>query len=199
MTDLLDPYSSPPDGVMTWKSLGAAVPDSRQARSSQIEMASYVLLALYKRGSVVEGLELMKWLSRQRTHLGGFGSTQVTRLIGSVPLYLCFSSFCHIEQSPSSLSVIFNIWPLNLSPLTPSQDTVIALQALACYAAFSGANAIDISIRVSSPTSLSQNLFSINSTSYMLQQGQEVSILNNTLHSGCLFFHYAFLVLMLCS
>ncbi|XP_062325530.1 CD109 antigen-like [Osmerus eperlanus] len=117
------------DEVMTWKSFGAAVPDSRQTRSSQIEMASYVLLALYKRGSVVEGLELMKWLSQQRTHLGGFGSTQ---------------------------------------------DTVIALQALECYAAFSGANAIDISIRVSSPTSLSQNLFFINSTSYMLQQGQEI-------------------------
>ena len=93
LTSRTSPYSSPPDGVMTWKSFGAAVPDSRQACSSQIEMASYVLLALCKRGSVLEGLELMKWLSRQRTHLGGFGSTQVTQLSGSLPLFLQLSSY----------------------------------------------------------------------------------------------------------
>lgn len=48
-----------------------------QPRSVQIEMAAYVLLALFQRGSLVEGIALMKWLSEQRNYLGGYGTTQV--------------------------------------------------------------------------------------------------------------------------
>lgn len=40
-------------------------------------MASYVLLSLHQLNRVDEGLSLMKWLSQQRNHLGGYGSTQV--------------------------------------------------------------------------------------------------------------------------
>lgn len=68
---------SPPDGVQTWRSSSAEVSDSWQPRSAEIEMAAYVLLALYKRASVVEAISLMKWLSQQRNYLGAYGSTQV--------------------------------------------------------------------------------------------------------------------------
>lgn len=40
-------------------------------------MASYVLLSEQELGRAKEGLGLMKWLSQQRNHGGGFGSTQV--------------------------------------------------------------------------------------------------------------------------
>uniref|UniRef100_A0AAZ1XBW9 CD109 molecule n=1 Tax=Oreochromis aureus TaxID=47969 RepID=A0AAZ1XBW9_OREAU len=45
--------------------------------SAQIEMASYVLLAHINRGSLFDGITQMKWLSTQRNHLGGYGTTQV--------------------------------------------------------------------------------------------------------------------------
>lgn len=61
----------------------------------------------------------------------------------------------------------------------PPQDTVVALQALAYYAAFSGANAIDLRLNISSPTS--SFLFSINSTNYRTYQSQEVLTLSNLL------------------
>lgn len=59
--------------------LSSAGPRSRdqQPSSTQIEMASYVLLAFFMQGSFIEGISLVKWLSTQRNHLGGFGTTQV--------------------------------------------------------------------------------------------------------------------------
>uniref|UniRef100_A0A3P9JZJ9 CD109 molecule n=1 Tax=Oryzias latipes TaxID=8090 RepID=A0A3P9JZJ9_ORYLA len=111
-------------GVMMWtSSAGLNSHDLSRVQSAQIEMAAYVLLALFVRGSFIEGIELMKWLSIQTNHLGGFGTTQ---------------------------------------------DTVIALQALAYYAAFSGANAINLKIDMSSSTSSFKMSFNINSTNYRM-------------------------------
>lgn len=61
-----------------WRSSAGLESHDWQPRSAQIEMASYVLLARFRRGSLVEGFALMKWLSKQRNHLGGYGTTQVT-------------------------------------------------------------------------------------------------------------------------
>ncbi|KAG7316435.1 hypothetical protein KOW79_019976 [Hemibagrus wyckioides] len=66
------------DGVPMWSTGGSSVSESWQPRSADIEMASYALLSLYKLGSVEYALNLMKWLSQQRNHLGGYGSTQDT-------------------------------------------------------------------------------------------------------------------------
>ncbi|MEQ2207316.1 hypothetical protein XENOCAPTIV_010440 [Xenoophorus captivus] len=54
-------------------------------------------------------------------------------------------------------------------------DTVVALQALAYYAAFSGANAINLKFNISSPLSSSAMLFHINSTNYRVYQSREVT------------------------
>ncbi|XP_073339906.1 CD109 antigen-like [Pagrus major] len=118
------------DGVMMWASSAGLDSHDWQPRSAQIEMASYVLLALFRRGNLVEGFVLMKWLSKQRNHLGGYGTTQ---------------------------------------------DTVVALQALATYAALSGANAIDLKIKISSPMSSFVSLFQINSTTYRTHQSREIN------------------------
>ncbi|CDR01098.1 unnamed protein product, partial [Oncorhynchus mykiss] len=116
-------------GVQIWRSSSAEVSDSWQPRSAEIEMAAYVLLALYKRASVVEAISLMKWLSQQRNHLGAYGSTQ---------------------------------------------DTVVALQALSVYAAFSGADAIELGVEVSTSVSPTVSHFNINSTNYLVHQSKEV-------------------------
>ncbi|XP_030621160.1 CD109 antigen-like [Chanos chanos] len=117
------------DGVISWTTSDSDLADSWQAASTSIEMASYVLLTLFKQANIVEGIALMKWLSRQRSHLGGFGSTQ---------------------------------------------DTVIALQALSLFAAFSGSQAINLTIGATFTTSHIEANFTINSTNYLLHQSQEV-------------------------
>ncbi|XP_030577917.1 CD109 antigen [Archocentrus centrarchus] len=66
------------DGVPMWLSPDDGLSPSWQPRSSDIEMASYVLLSQHKLNLVSEGLSLMKWLSQQRNDRGGFGSTQDT-------------------------------------------------------------------------------------------------------------------------
>ncbi|MED6248546.1 hypothetical protein ATANTOWER_001779, partial [Ataeniobius toweri] len=116
------------DGVMMWTISRDPRSNNQHQHSAQIEMASYVLLALFLRGDFIEGITLMKWLSTQRNYLGGFGTTQ---------------------------------------------DTVVALQALAYYAAFSGANAINLKFNISSPVSSSAMLFHINSTNYRVYQSRE--------------------------
>lgn len=67
-----------------WSSSAGLQSRDWQPHSAQIEMTSYVLLALFRRGSLVEGISLMKWLSEQRNHLGGYGTTQVTHAAASV-------------------------------------------------------------------------------------------------------------------
>ncbi|KAG9283112.1 CD109 antigen isoform X1 [Astyanax mexicanus] len=66
------------DNVPVWSSPDSGLMDSWQPRSADIEMASYTLLSYYQQGSVEQGFTLMKWLSQQRSHLGGYGSTQDT-------------------------------------------------------------------------------------------------------------------------
>lgn len=73
------------------------------------------------------------------------------------------------------------------SILSLSQDTVVALQALAVYAAFSGAVAIDLTLNVSAPASSFESLFSINSTTYLTLMSQEVTDLGGILRLGCAF------------
>uniref|UniRef100_A0A3B3U2B4 CD109 molecule n=1 Tax=Poecilia latipinna TaxID=48699 RepID=A0A3B3U2B4_9TELE len=118
------------DGVMMWTISGGLRSNSQQQHSTQIEMASYVLLVQFLRGSFLESIPLMKWLSMQRSYLGGFGTTQ---------------------------------------------DTVVALQVLSYYAAFSGANAINLSVNISSPVSSTASLFHIDSTNYRVYQSREIN------------------------
>lgn len=69
------------------------------------------------------------------------------------------------------------------------QDTIVALQALACYAAFSGANAIDLRLRLSDQASSFVSLFHINSSNYLTYQTREVinqDGLPRLLHAWCI-------------
>lgn len=56
------------------------------------------------------------------------------------------------------------------------QDTVVALQAVSYYAAFGGANAINLMFNVSAPASSFVSPFNVNATNYWMYQSQEVII-----------------------
>ncbi|KAG7226237.1 hypothetical protein INR49_002987, partial [Caranx melampygus] len=118
------------DGVMMWRSSDGLGSHGWQPRSVQIEIVSYVLLAHIGRGTLIDGIALLKWLSKQRNHLGSFRTTQ---------------------------------------------DTVVALQAVSYYAAFGGANAINLRFNVSAPASLFVSPFNVDATNYWMYQSQEVN------------------------
>ncbi|XP_009293270.1 CD109 antigen isoform X2 [Danio rerio] len=81
------------DGVPTWRSPGSVLYDSWQPRSADIEIAAYVLLTMHSLRLMDEGFALMKWLSQQRNHLGGYGSTQDTVMaLHALSVYATFSS-----------------------------------------------------------------------------------------------------------
>ncbi|MBN3301790.1 CD109 protein, partial [Amia calva] len=120
--------------IMVWRSSTAGLSNSWQPRSTDIEMVAYVLLSYFRQNRLLEGISLMKWLSQQRNHLGGYASTQ---------------------------------------------DTIIALQALSEYAVYSGANTINIMVKVSAPGLPTPATFHIDSTNYLLRQSQKVGVLKD--------------------
>uniref|UniRef100_A0A803T9M7 CD109 molecule n=1 Tax=Anolis carolinensis TaxID=28377 RepID=A0A803T9M7_ANOCA len=61
-----------------WISPASELSDSWQPRSVDIEAAGYALLSHAKQQRLLEGIPIMKWLSQQRNHLGGYSSTQDT-------------------------------------------------------------------------------------------------------------------------
>ncbi|KAI2652286.1 CD109 antigen [Labeo rohita] len=88
------------DGVPTWKSPGDVLYNSWQPRSSDIEISAYVLLAMNRLRLMDEGFTLVKWLSKQRNHLGGYGSTQDTIMaLHALSIYATFSSAESIDLS----------------------------------------------------------------------------------------------------
>ncbi|XP_030302930.1 CD109 antigen [Calypte anna] len=61
-----------------WVTPASEISDSWQPRSMDIELAAYALLSHFHQDRLAEGIPIMKWLSHQRNHLGGFSSTQDT-------------------------------------------------------------------------------------------------------------------------
>ncbi|NXH20679.1 CD109 protein, partial [Bucco capensis] len=61
-----------------WITPASEISESWQPRSLDIELAAYALLSHFYQDRLAEGIPVMKWLSQQRNHLGGFSSTQDT-------------------------------------------------------------------------------------------------------------------------
>ncbi|KFO14389.1 CD109 antigen, partial [Balearica regulorum gibbericeps] len=61
-----------------WITPASEISDSWQPRSIDIELAAYAVLSHFHQDRLAEGIPIMKWLSHQRNHLGGFSSTQDT-------------------------------------------------------------------------------------------------------------------------
>ncbi|KAF7655787.1 hypothetical protein LDENG_00050910 [Lucifuga dentata] len=104
------------DETKMWTSSAGLDSDDLQPSSVHIEMASYVLLAFFRSGNVVEGFPIMKWLSKQRNYQGGFRTTQDT-----IVALQCLADFAvfsgasainlrlHMSVPPSSSVTNFSI------------------------------------------------------------------------------------------
>uniref|UniRef100_A0A670ICS0 CD109 antigen n=1 Tax=Podarcis muralis TaxID=64176 RepID=A0A670ICS0_PODMU len=115
--DLLNERSEHQGNVRQfWISQASQLSDSWQPQSVDIEVAGYAVLSHAKQQRLLEGIPIMKWLSQQRNHLGGYSSTQDT-IVALQALSACAMLTTGIETemdvtvSPSSENdpVVFRI------------------------------------------------------------------------------------------
>ncbi|KAL7987953.1 hypothetical protein Chor_006872 [Crotalus horridus] len=76
--DKLNERSERQGELRFWASPSSGLSNSWQPRSADIEVAGYALLSHFIQQRLLEGIPIMKWLSKQRNHLGGYSSTQDT-------------------------------------------------------------------------------------------------------------------------
>ncbi|EMP28675.1 hypothetical protein UY3_14223 [Chelonia mydas] len=76
--DVLNQRSEQQGDIRFWTSPAPQLSDSWQPRSVDIELSAYALLSHFQQDRLSEGIPIMKWLSQQRNHLGGYSSTQDT-------------------------------------------------------------------------------------------------------------------------
>ncbi|XP_041831691.1 CD109 antigen [Melanotaenia boesemani] len=112
--------ASKTDGVPMWVSPSSGLSSSWQPRSADIEMASYVLLTLHQLNQVSRGLGLMKWLSQQRNHQGGFGSTQDT--VVALQALSTFASLGGVHQSHVTIRVVSSNSSTSVASFFINQD-----------------------------------------------------------------------------
>ncbi|KAK9411366.1 putative antigen [Crotalus adamanteus] len=67
-----------------WASPSSGLSNSWQPRSADIEVAGYALLSHFIQQRLLEGIPIMKWLSKQRNHLGGYSSTQLNVMYNTI-------------------------------------------------------------------------------------------------------------------
>ncbi|XP_066429286.1 CD109 antigen-like [Eleutherodactylus coqui] len=75
---LLNSKANTTEGTKFWSSPSQTPDYYWQPRATDIETAAYALLSHYQQGRIKDGIPVMKWLSQQRNHLGGYSSTQDT-------------------------------------------------------------------------------------------------------------------------
>ncbi|XP_053700894.1 CD109 antigen-like isoform X2 [Synchiropus splendidus] len=84
--------------VMMWSTSAGLQSHDWRPRSTQVEMTSYVALAHFQRRRFPTGIEQVKWLSSQRDHHGGYGSTQATVVaLQALSYYATFSGASAID------------------------------------------------------------------------------------------------------
>ncbi|KAH0622086.1 hypothetical protein JD844_024050, partial [Phrynosoma platyrhinos] len=114
--DILNERSEQQGDLRFWISPASELSDSWQPRSIDIEAAGYALLSHAKQQRLLEGIPIMKWLSQQRNHLGGYSSTQDT-VVALQALSACAMLTTGIEtemdvtvtSSSEEIPVIFKI------------------------------------------------------------------------------------------
>ncbi|KAJ7341665.1 hypothetical protein JRQ81_006104 [Phrynocephalus forsythii] len=94
--DTLNQRSEKQGELRFWRSPASELSDSWQPRSVDIEAAGYALLSHDIQQRLLEGIPIMKWLSQQRNHLGGYSSTQDT-IVALQALSTCAMLTSNIE------------------------------------------------------------------------------------------------------
>ncbi|XP_029451477.1 CD109 antigen isoform X2 [Rhinatrema bivittatum] len=101
--DVLNERAEKQGELRFWKSSAYGLSDWSQPTSADIELAGYALLSHLKQNRVAEGIPVMKWLSQQRNHLGGYSSTQDTIL--ALQALSSFASQMTVGKTELSISV----------------------------------------------------------------------------------------------
>ncbi|XP_069462358.1 CD109 antigen-like [Ambystoma mexicanum] len=109
--DQLNGRAERTDGGMFWYSPAAGINNYWQPRSSEIEMAAYALLSCGQLNRINEGISIMKWLSQQRSRLGGYSSTQDT-----IMALQALSQFAAVYSSNSASMAITVTGPGDFVP-----------------------------------------------------------------------------------
>nr|XP_025043911.1 CD109 antigen [Pelodiscus sinensis] len=139
--DALNQRSEQQGDLRFWTSPAPELSDSWQPRSVDIELAAYALLSHFQQDRLSEGIPIMKWLSQQRNHLGGYSSTQDT--IVALQALSIFGALITSRKTGIDLTVIgpsleapamFSIDPQNrfllqTKEITPMQPTAITVSA----------------------------------------------------------------------
>ncbi|XP_030054906.1 CD109 antigen [Microcaecilia unicolor] len=101
--DILNQRAEKQGDLRFWRSSAHEMSDWRQPNSADIELAGYVLLSHVKQNRIAEGIPIMKWLSQNRNHLGGYSSTQDT--IVALQALSSFAGLITVSKTEISVSV----------------------------------------------------------------------------------------------
>ncbi|NXY41112.1 CD109 protein, partial [Ceuthmochares aereus] len=124
-----------------WITPASEISDSWQPRSIDIELAAYALLSHFHQDRIAEGIPIMKWLSQQRNHLGGFSSTQDTVVaLQALSLFAALTTVSKTEmditvtapslKTPETFSIdTRNRFLLQTKEITPTQPMTVTVTA----------------------------------------------------------------------
>ncbi|XP_023778451.1 CD109 antigen [Cyanistes caeruleus] len=124
-----------------WVTPASEISDSWQPRSIDIELAAYALLSHFHQDRFAEGIPIMKWLSHQRNHLGGFSSTQDTVVaLQALSLFAALTAASKTEmdvtvtapslEMPETFSIdTRNRFLLQTKEIPPAQQMTITVSA----------------------------------------------------------------------
>ncbi|NXT27832.1 CD109 protein, partial [Syrrhaptes paradoxus] len=124
-----------------WITPASEISDSWQPRSIDIELAAYALLSHFHQDRIAEGIPVMKWLSQQRNHLGGFSSTQDTVVaLQALSLFAALTAASKTEMDvtvmapslkiPETLSIdTQNRFLLQTKEIAPAQPMTVTVEA----------------------------------------------------------------------
>uniref|UniRef100_A0A8C4W2F6 CD109 antigen n=1 Tax=Gopherus evgoodei TaxID=1825980 RepID=A0A8C4W2F6_9SAUR len=140
--DVLNQRSERQGDIRFWTSPAPQLSDSWQPRSLDIELAAYALLSHFQQDRLSEGIPIMKWLSQQRNHLGGYSSTQDTIMaLQALSIFAALITSRKTEidltvtgpglEAPVTFSVeTQNRFLLQTKEIAPMQPTAISVSAV---------------------------------------------------------------------
>ncbi|XP_053314790.1 CD109 antigen isoform X2 [Spea bombifrons] len=104
--DILNNRADEDGDLRFWKSPVEKASGWWQPSSTDVETVSYILLSHIVQDRVADGIPVLKWLSQQRNHLGGFSSTQDTIL--GLEAMSKFASLHKVVKTALTISVTGN-------------------------------------------------------------------------------------------
>ncbi|CAG2193401.1 CD109 [Mytilus edulis] len=175
----IERYSSRKDGTKFWKLTDDAAnmiqpyvrwtPPKTKVRALDIEMTSYVLLIYNIRKDITNGVQVVKWLNKQKNPFGGFTSTQDTVI--AIQAITGFAEKTFLEQFNAVLTVKGDSWTGHTftvdntnSLVLHSVDAPRSIQQISIDCAGSGFLMSEVAVFFNVPEELTKPAFDLNTT-----------------------------------